>query len=85
MSDKLTQDEEEEVGRIVNMYTKRVADKKKKKMLRKKKGTDVCKKPDSNLVSKCVAKDSQTDSSSELTESDLEKSSDSEKLSDSSD
>ncbi|KAF2353403.1 hypothetical protein FHG87_015840 [Trinorchestia longiramus] len=83
-ADKLTQDEEDEVSRIVNMYSKRAAEKKKKRLL-KKKGTSVGKKSsDPKLMSKCEAKDSETDSSSELTESDLEKTSDSEKLSDSS-
>lgn len=78
--EKLTREDEEEVSRIVDMYSQRAARKKNKK-LTKKKGELASTTAKKN---KCEAKDSDTDSSSELSESDLEKLH-SEKLSDSSD
>ena len=78
----LNAEDEEEVSRIVDMYTKKAADKKKKKLMKKKNASGPHKTGDVKLMSKCEARVSETDSSSELSESDLE-TSESEKLSDS--
>ena len=78
---KLTAEEEDEVSRIVSMYTKRANDKKKKKRKRSHNQKIEPAASASKLSSTCEAESSScsgTDSSSELNDSDL-MSSDSEK------
>ncbi|XP_018007893.1 uncharacterized protein LOC108665627 [Hyalella azteca] len=80
-ADQINFDYDEEVSQIVNMYTTQAAEKKKKRRMKKKKNLDPSAKTGTGK-NKSDAKETRTDSSSELlTESDLEKSSDSEKLS----